>query len=246
MTDHRPAQALGVAAVVFDLDGTLYPSMPAVVASAALVLRNLRFFRAFGRTRRHLRNLPAPSSPAGASIAELVSLRSAELQRAQNARLAALLRVSSEEAERLLQIHLYRDWAQSFRRAQPFPGVERMLADLRQRGLRLGVLSDSPLVAEKLRYLGIDSFWSVTLAADEVGALKPDPLPFRYIAERIGVATGQVLFVGNSYRYDIVGARNVGMLTAHFSRRRVPFSVADYTFANYKSFPEFAVTQSPN
>jgi putative hydrolase of the HAD superfamily len=246
MTEERSDQAAGIAAVVFDLDGTLYPFIRTVVASTALVLRDLRFFRAFGRTRRSLRHLAHASSPPGAALAEVVTKRSAGLQRAQTERLAALLRLPDEAIPALLNRHVYRDWAQSFQRVAPFPGVARTLAGLRERGMRLGVLSDSPLVVEKLGYLGIEPYWDVTLAADQAGGLKPDPVPFRYMAERLDLPPSKILFVGNHYAYDIVGANGVGMLTAHFSRRRVPYGIADYTFSRYRSFPELPASSASN
>ena len=233
-----------VAGVVFDLDGTLYPFARAILLSTRAVLRYRRFFRAFGRTRHELRNIPlGADTPTdhGGDIDARAARQAARLRELQGERLAARLGVEPEQAIGEFQRIVHGEWAHSFGRVKPFPGVYETLTNLRDRGARLGVLSDSPLVAEKLRSLGIDEFWDVAVAADEVGGFKPHPWPFAYVAHRLGLPPDQLLFVGNHYGYDIVGARRAGMTTAHFARRPVAFGIANYTFSNYMSFPEIEI-----
>ena len=111
------------------------------------------------------------------------------------------------------------------------------LAALRRKGLRLGVVSDSPFTREKLAALGLRGGWNAVVSADDAGALKPNPEPFLRIARLLGVAPGEVLFVGNSYRRDVIGAHRAGMRAAHFTRRPVRAGVADVSFAHYRRFP---------
>lgn len=233
-----------VAGVVFDLDGTLYPFARAILLSTRVVLRHRRFFRAFGRTRHELRTIPlaldAPTDQ-GDNFDARAALQAARLRELQAERLAARLRVGPKHAMDEFQHIVHGEWAHSFGRVKPFPGAYETLADLRNRGACLGVLSDSPLVEEKLRSLGLAEFWDVAVAADEVGGFKPHPWPFAYVAHRLGLPPDRLLFVGNHYRYDIVGARCAGMTAAHFARRPVTFGVANYTFSNYLSFPEIEI-----
>ena len=251
----EPAAApASVAGVVFDLDGTLYPFNRAILLSAGVVLRHLRFFRAFARARRELRTAPPPAGAAGGSAASISSpthreldadakarMRSDRLRDLQEAALAKLLRVDRDQAASEFERVVYTKWARAFERVKPYAGVYDMLSELRRRGARLAVLSDSPLVKEKLSSLGLAEFWDVTVAADEAGGFKPDPWPFTYVSHRLGVPLNQLLFVGNHYTYDVVGARRAGMLAAHFARRPVAFGAAHYTFANYRSFPEIEI-----
>ena len=230
--------------MVFDLDGTLYPFGRAILLSASVVLRHQRFFRAFGRTRHELRGVPLDAVPAADQSADAdarAALRAARLRELQGARLAERLGIDADQASGELRRIVHGEWARIFGRVKPYAGVLQTLAGLRQRGARLGVLSDSPLVEEKLRSLGIAEFWDVAIAADEAGGFKPHQWPFTYVAHRLGIPPERLLYVGNHYRYDIVGARRAGMLAAHFARRPVAFGAAHYTFSNYRSFPEIEI-----
>ncbi|MFW5643352.1 MAG: HAD family hydrolase, partial [Alkalispirochaeta sp.] len=69
--------------------------------------------------------------------------------------------------------------------------------------------------------------------AEETGYLKPNPEPFLRLIEELGVPAGEILYVGNSYRYDIEGARAVGMVTAHITRKGSPGAPADLVFSRF-------------
>ena len=221
MTGHDSLLPGAVRAVVFDIDGTLYPIRRIALRSLPLIVRHLRLFYAFGRARQALRS----ECPGGA-----LRQRQAEL-------VAGLLGVDAGEAERRIEQIVYRRWPACFGRLRPFADVVETLAALRHRGMRLGVVSDSPFTREKLSALGLHSGWDAVVSADEAGALKPNPEPFVRVARMLGVAPGEVLFVGNSYSRDVVGAHRTGMRAAHFTRRPVSGGVAAVSFSHYRQFP---------
>ena len=80
-----------------------------------------------------------------------------------------------------------------------------------------------------LEYLGLVGFWDVTMCTEESGYLKPDPEPFLLLAERLGFVPEQILYVGNSYAYDLVGGHAAGLRTAHRVRRPPKGLIADVT-----------------
>jgi putative hydrolase of the HAD superfamily len=82
--------------------------------------------------------------------------------------------------------------------------------------------------------LKLDVEWDLAASAEDVGYLKPNPEPFIYVADKLDVPVRNILYVGNHYDYDILGANKVGMKTAHLSRRRRNGTHADFTFASYK------------
>lgn len=211
-------------AVVFDVDGTLYPIRQIVRRSWPLVCRHARLFRAFGRARRALRG-----ERPGARLRQ----RQAEL-------VAGFLGIDAESAADAVERVVYRQWPRTFRRLRPYTQVAATLARLRADGLRLGVVSDSPFIREKLSALGLAGGWRGVVSADEAGALKPNPEPFLLVLRRLQVAPEEVLFVGNSYALDVIGAHRVGMRAAHLTRRPVASGVAAVSFPNYRSFPEIA------
>jgi HAD superfamily hydrolase (TIGR01509 family) len=91
-------------------------------------------------------------------------------------------------------------------------GVEGALRRLRASGRRLAVVSNSNgtvrLLLERLGFL--DLFEEVLDSAVE-GVEKPDPRIFRLALERLGVAPGEALFVGDIYHVDVVGGRGAGL-----------------------------------
>lgn len=62
-----------------------------------------------------------------------------------------------------------------------------------------------------LQKIGIAHFFERSVAARDVGALKPDPKIFRKVIEDTGLAMSEVLYVGDDPTMDIVGSRAAGM-----------------------------------
>ena len=49
----------------------------------------------------------------------------------------------------------------------------------------------------------------------------------------------EILYVGDHYEYDVLGAHAVGMRVAHLTRKERPDSVADFQFGGYKELIQF-------
>jgi putative hydrolase of the HAD superfamily len=70
----------------------------------------------------------------------------------------------------------------------------------------------------------LEKFFRVIIVAGE-GEIppKPDPEPFRLCLEKLNIAAGQAVYVGDDYRIDICGARDSGLHPVwlkHYSVRR--------------------------
>lgn len=93
-----------------------------------------------------------------------------------------------------------------------YPDVMPAIRELRELGMRLGILSDwgsnlQPIVEG----LGLAAELDFVIASGAVGLSKPDAAFFRLAATRAGVPPGESLMVGDSYRADIEGAVSAGM-----------------------------------
>lgn len=62
-----------------------------------------------------------------------------------------------------------------------------------------------------LKRIGIGHLFEKTIAAREVGALKPDPIVYSKVIEGTDLAPEEVLFVGDDPELDVEGARRFGM-----------------------------------
>jgi HAD superfamily hydrolase (TIGR01509 family) len=92
-----------------------------------------------------------------------------------------------------------------------------LLESLRERGLRVGLVSnafDPPdLLHRDLADFGVAPLLDVAVFSSEIGRRKPDPAIFRHALERIAVEPGAALFVGDTLATDIAGAAALGMHT---------------------------------
>jgi putative hydrolase of the HAD superfamily len=92
------------------------------------------------------------------------------------------------------------------------PDVFDVLRKLRQAGFLLGIVSNRthPLTAE-LEGFGLNDYVDLTLTAGEVNSWKPDTGIFLEAILRLQVKPEEVLYVGDNYYADVIGARNAGL-----------------------------------
>lgn len=90
--------------------------------------------------------------------------------------------------------------------------VPPTLEALKQQGFRLAVLSNrTKPYTEQLRSLGLAKYFEFALAAGEVEAWKPDPMVFRHALQHMNIFPEQVIYVGDNYYADVIGARQAGL-----------------------------------
>lgn len=224
MDHHSPGR---IKAVGFDVDGTLYANARMYLRTLPWGLRNWRLVRAFSRARREIRVLEL--------IEDFYGLQ-AELT-------ARALGSDAATARRLIEDKVYGDWERALAGIRLEPRLVETLDLLRSRGLRLGVLSDFP-IERKLGLLGLEGRFDFVASAEQIGRLKPHPAPFQALAEGLGLPPNEILYVGNSYKYDILGARGVGMMTAHFAKKPRKDSLANFTFSNYVNLCDWVAENS--
>lgn len=92
------------------------------------------------------------------------------------------------------------------------PGARRTLTALRERGYRLGVVSNADGRVQKLLDdAGLGGHLEIVLDSAHVGIEKPDPRIFLAAAERLGLSAASCAYVGDLYEIDVVGARAAGL-----------------------------------
>jgi HAD superfamily hydrolase (TIGR01549 family) len=90
--------------------------------------------------------------------------------------------------------------------------VRRTLPLLKESGYLLAVISnrDKPF-QDLLGDHGISEFFDFSMAAGEVNIWKPDPGIFEHGLKRVGLSASEVIYVGDNYYADVVGARAAGL-----------------------------------
>ncbi len=96
-------------------------------------------------------------------------------------------------------------------------GAAAMLADFRDRGLKMALVSNTFVPGEALdrhlQMLGLLQYFPQRIYSCDVRFRKPDGRIFRLALERIGLRAEDVIFVGDSLGADIRGSRRAGMIS---------------------------------
>jgi len=96
------------------------------------------------------------------------------------------------------------------------PAVPELFSALRQRGLKVGVLSNTTWPAEEHRRIferdGVDHLIDGAVYTSEIPWVKPHPEAFRAALDAVGVSDpGRAVYVGDRLFEDVWGANQVGM-----------------------------------
>ncbi len=93
------------------------------------------------------------------------------------------------------------------------------------RSYRLGLLSnfdDASTGREIVADTGVGDLFEVVVISAEVALRKPNPKIFRHLLDALALEPSQVLFVGDTFREDVVGAQACGIPVAWLSEGKAP------------------------
>ena len=131
-----------------------------------------------------------------------------------------------------------------------FPAVADTLGALHAKGLPLALVTNkpTPFVAPILASLDIAKYFTVVIG-DDVKNKKPHPEPLLMVAEKLGLAPAELLFVGDS-RNDIqaakaAGCRSIGLTYGYNYGEPISQSEPDYIFDQFNELlPAFGLPYS--
>ena len=218
-----------IKAVAFDIDGTLYRNWSLNYRMSLHFLRHCIFFLHYGIVRKELRKIVIEK----------------DFIQVQDELMAKRLKCTPAEAHQKLDKIVYVGLKKYFPRITPCAGVVDLFKKLKEKGYKIAILSDFP-PDQKGDLWGILKYCDVLIGSEEVGALKPSAAPFEALVESLNLPSDQILYVGNSHKYDVVGSKNVGLKSAWFITPLKSFfgkksKVADITFSKYSQLEKILI-----
>ncbi|MDY6030465.1 MAG: HAD family hydrolase [Treponemataceae bacterium] len=211
-----------IEAIAFDIDGTLYSSALFYLRIAPYFFRHIAFFANYNKVRKILHRT--------APLADFYGYQARLLE--------DFMKESKGKSRQMIQDIVYDGMKPYFAKTKPYRDVDEFFEWCKSLGLKIGILSDFP-PEQKGDIFNLAPYCDVIMGSEAHGALKPSIYTFGQLAMKLGVPNDKILYVGNSVRADINGAKAAGMKTAYiqtgFARlfNKRPAN-ADISFKSYR------------
>ncbi len=102
--------------------------------------------------------------------------------------------------------------------------VIALVRRLRQR-YATGLLSNYPCsdsIHQSLVSTGLADHLDAVVVSADVGHVKPHPLPFTTVLDRLGVEPARAIYIGDNWLGDVQGAKRIGMKVAYITQYDTP------------------------
>jgi phosphoglycolate phosphatase len=180
-----------VRALLFDLDGTLVDSLEDLTDAA-----------------NHIRQFYTQP------VLDLCDIRLMIGKGSRNLIQQALPGFPEIDIDRALAMFLDFNRQHIAEKSRLYPGMREELRKLADGGAKLAVITNKneELCALLLHDLGIDGLFEFMCGGDTYPERKPSPLPLLNVAEKLNIAPGDCVMIGDSIN-DIEAGRRAGMTT---------------------------------
>lgn len=120
----------------------------------------------------------------------------------------------------------------------PFPDARPAILEARRRGLRIAVLSNTPLVDlhEPLKHIGLDDVIDVVCNPLATGNSKPAPEAYHRVLELLGLEAARCVFVDDE-EANRAGAEAVGMSAWRVDRQRPEHDLPRHIIRDLSALP---------
>jgi HAD superfamily hydrolase (TIGR01509 family) len=192
----------------FDLDDTLWPVEPVILAAEAAMLAWLREYHPLIMHRQDRESLRAMR----VRIAQQFPDRSHDMTFLRHRALAEMFAAAGQPAAHADEA--FEVFFAARNRVTLYDEVEDSLERLSER-YRLFALSNGNA---DLKRCGIAQWFEGHITAISAGAAKPDIRIFTHLLDAAGVEAGQVLHIGDDPHLDVMGATQAGMQAVWLNR----------------------------
>lgn len=93
------------------------------------------------------------------------------------------------------------------------PGCIELLEYLQKKGYNMGIITNGFREAQipKIKYAGLQPFFSNVFLSEDLGANKPNRLFFTKVLQKLHADPEECMVIGDDYEVDILGAYHIGI-----------------------------------
>ena len=128
-------------------------------------------------------------------------------------------------------------------------GAKETLEGVKKKGYKIGLICNTGRTPGKtirmlLERLGIARFFNGTTFSDELKIRKPDSRIFLHTLALLKSRPQSSLHLGDLIDVDVLGAKNAGMISAHFNPKQVPYEKVhpDFTIRRLMDLKRVLIT----
>ncbi len=215
-TTQREIKLTGVAPVLFDFGDTLATLEPSKEELFVKSARSIGLELKIEEVRRAYHIVDFQNKYSSVHVKDR-----ADFYRNYNTLLCEALGISSYfptlQAELSANFQQAKNWVL-------FPEVPEVLDKLQNRSITLGLVAnwDSNL-SSLVEQLGIKEVFSAIVSSQSAGVEKPDPAIFHHALSELSLTStsAPVVYVGNEYAADVLGARSAGLIPVLIDRNNL-------------------------
>ena len=188
-----------IAGVIFDLDGTLYDLSGLKWRMALALWQSIKLLRTLSPVRNVLRTQTFSDGT--------------ELKQELFLQLADRASVSTDKAETWYKQDFYPNFVKILKRHKTArPGAADLLAELKDKGVKLAIVSDFGRVPARTQAIGLNpSLFDELLSSEDEGSLKPHFEPFVALARKWQLSPDQIVVLGDKEELDGTAADSCKM-----------------------------------
>jgi len=131
-------------------------------------------------------------------------------------------------------------WETFYNKLVCFGGVENFIKWNKTNDIKIGILTDyeSEYQIIKLEKLGLLEYIDCIVTSEEVGIEKPSTKMFNTILQKMKLNITDVIMIGDNYEKDIIGARNLNIISYWFNKNNGDFDNFNNLHINFASIIE--------
>ncbi len=190
-----------IKAVCFDIDGTLYDKKALDLILVKTSLFHLPFALKYLSMRSRIRKEDGYNDFSASSSLDFKKREMKIMYPNKNKDISWFI----DKEKRVF----HDKWEKDFLHVSAFADMNSVLREIAS-VVPVALLSDFP-IGSKLKAFNIEDVASYVVSSEDIGRLKPSRLPFRILYEHFNLNPNDMLYVGDSEKKDVLGAKNAGM-----------------------------------